>query len=258
MNTPRVAIVSGVGTGLGRSIALALARDGVTCVLAARREDELEKVADEIRGLPRDVLIVPTDITDDDQVTALVDRTVATFGRLDVVVNNAFVQPPLETLEAAEIATWEDAFEVNVFGSVRVTKAAIPALRQDGGGNVVFVSSMSARRIRERFGVYAAAKSALLSAARTFALELGPGGIRVNSVVPGYVWGPNLEAWFTYQAQRRGVGVDDVYAEVAAENALNHLPTADEVADSVVFLASDRARAITGQTVDVNAGHWFH
>lgn len=258
MSSTRVAIISGVGPGLGRSIALGLARDGARCVLAARREAELEKVAGEIRELGGDALVVPTDITDDAQVQHLVAATLDTYGRLDTLVNNAFVQPPLETLEAAELATWEQAFAVNVFGTVRVTRAAIDALRADGGGNVVMINSMSARRTRERFGVYSAAKAALLSTARTLALELGPDGIRVNSVVPGYVWGPNLEAWFTYRADKRGVSVDDVYAEVAGGNALHHLPTADEVADSVVFLASDRAAAITGQTIDVNAGHWFH
>ncbi|WP_052666492.1 SDR family oxidoreductase [Nitriliruptor alkaliphilus] len=258
VSSTRVAIVSGVGPGLGRSIALGLARDGARCVLAARREAELEKVAGEIRELGGDALVVPTDITDDAQVEHLIAATLDAYGRLDTLVNNAFVQPPLETLEAAELSTWEQAFAVNVFGTVRVTRAAIDALRADGGGNVVMINSMSARRTRERFGVYSAAKAALLSTARTLALELGPDGIRVNSVVPGYVWGPNLEAWFTHRAEKRGVSVDDVYAEVAADNALHHLPTADEVADSVVFLASDRAAAITGQTIDVNAGHWFH
>ena len=254
----RVAVISGVGPGLGRSIALKLAADGAACVLAARREQQLDEVAEEVRELGGQALVVPTDITDDAQVDRLIATTLEELGRVDVLVNNAFVQPPLDRLEDASLEDWEQAFAINVFGTVRVTRAAIPALRAGSGGNVVIINSMSARRTRERFGIYSAAKSALLSTARTLALELGPDGIRVNSVVPGYVWGPNLEAWFTYRASKRGVPIDDVYAEVASGTALHHLPTADEVADSVVFLASERAAAITGQTIDVNAGHWFH
>ena len=254
----RVAIVSGIGPGLGRAIALALAREGASLVLGARTEDNLAKVATEIEALDRPVAYVPTDVTDEDQCAALAQAAVDRFGRLDVLVNNAFMQPPLEPTMEATSDTWRTAMEVNVIGSVQMTKAAAPHLREGAHGAVVFVNSMSARRVRERFGVYSATKSALLTAARHLAKELGPDGVRVNSVVPGYIWGPSLEWWFGYQAEQRGVTTQDVYDEVAAGTCLHHLPTSEEVADAVVFLASDLARAITGQSLDVNGGHWFH
>ena len=119
---------------------------------------------------------------------------------------------------------------------------------------MVFTASMSARRVRRRFGVYSATKAALLTTMQHYANELGRDGIRCNAIVPGYIWGPNLEAWFAYQAQQRGVDPEVVYDEVASETALHHLPTSEEVADAAVFLASDLSRAITGVGLDVNAG----
>lgn len=256
--TDRVVVVSGIGPGLGRAIALACAREGADVVLAARTDDTLEAVADEVRAAGRAATTVPTDVTDADDVAALAAATVHAHGRVDVLCNNAFVQPSLERLTEATPDTWRQAFEVNLFGAVAVTNAFAPHLAAAGGGSVVFTASMSARRVRERFGVYSATKAALLTTMQHYANELGRDGVRCNAIVPGYVWGPNLEAWFAHRADRRGVDPSVVYDEVAAETALHHLPTSEEVADAAVFLASDLSRAITGVGLDVNAGSWFH
>jgi NAD(P)-dependent dehydrogenase (short-subunit alcohol dehydrogenase family) len=252
----RVAIISGVGPGLGRATALKLTAAGARVVLAARSEQTLGEVAGEVEAAGGTALAVPTDITVEADVGALVARTREEFGRLDALVNNAFLQPPLEPIAEATDDTWRQAFEVNVLGSVRMTRTAVNAM--DDGGSVVFVNSMSSRRIQPRFGVYSALKGALLNVAKSFALEHGADGIRVNSVVPGYIWGPNVEAWFEHRAAKRGVEPSEIYAEVAAGTALHHLPTAEEIADAVTFLVSDASVAVTGQAIDVNAGHWFH
>lgn len=252
----RVAVVSGIGPGLGRALALAMAREGADVVLAARSKDTLEEVAEEVRALGRAATTVPTDVTVGEDVAALAEASVQAHGKVDVLVNNAFVQPPLEEVTAASPDTWRQAFEVNLFGAAAVTNAFVPHLAA-GGGAVVFTASMSARRVRRRFGVYSATKSALLTTMQHYANELGRDGIRCNAIVPGYIWGPNLEAWFAHQAQQRGVDPEVVYDEVASETALHHLPTSEEVADAAVFLASDLSRAITGVGLDVNAGTWF-
>jgi NAD(P)-dependent dehydrogenase (short-subunit alcohol dehydrogenase family) len=251
----RVAIVSGVGPGLGRAIALALAGQGADVVLAARSEDKLRDVADEVAALGRTATVVPTDVTDPDAAAALAEATVAAHGHIDVLVNNAFQQPPLEGITDATPETWRQAFDINLMGAVNVTNAVAPHMR---GGAVVFVASMSARRVRRNFAVYSATKSALLTTMQHYANELGADGIRCNAVVPGYIWGPSLEAWFAWQAKQRGVDPREIYDEVASETALHHLPTSEEVADVVVFLASDLSRAVTGAAVDVNGGNWFH
>lgn len=253
----RVAVVSGIGPGMGRDIALTFARQGANLVLGARTEERLTQVAAEVEALGRKVVWARTDITSAADCDTLAATAVDAFGRIDALVNNAFIQPPLETIEAAEAQTWHQAFDVNVVGSVQMTKAVVPAMREQGSGSVVFIGSMSARRIRRNFGVYAATKSALMATAQTLARELGRDGIRVNTVLPGYIWGPSLEWFFGHLAEKQGRTPQEVYDEVAGETCLNHIPTSEEIADAVLFFASDLSRVVTGQSLDVNAGHWF-
>ncbi len=253
----RAALVSGVGPGIGKDTALAFAREGADVALGARSEDRLREVAAEVEALGRRAVWQATDITSEEQCAALVRAALDAFGRIDILVNNAFVQPPMETIEANSLNTWRQSFEINLFGAVAMTKAVIPTMKEQGSGSIIFISSMSTRRITEGFGAYAAAKSGIMSTARTLARELGPHGIRVNSVVPGYVWGPSLRWWFKQLAKDQGRTREEVYQEVADETSLKHLPEPAEIADAVVFFASDLSRGITGQTLDVNAGHWF-
>lgn len=253
----RVCLVSGAGPGIGKEAALAFAREGASVVLGARTEKRLGEIAAEVEAAGAKTLAVPTDIAVEEQCAALVERALETFGRLDVLVNNAFVQPPFETIAEAKIETWRSSFEVNVFGSINMTRAVIPAMRARGSGSIVFVSSMAARRAQPGLGPYAATKAALLTAVRTLAQELGPDGIRVNSIVPGYVWGPSLAWWFKQLARERGVDKQVVYDEVAAETCLKRIPTSEEMARAILFFASDLSSGVTGQALDVNAGHWF-
>ena len=253
----RVAIVSGIGPGMGRDISLALAREGADLVLAARTESKLDEVASEVEGLGRRALKVPTDISEDEQAARLVAAAQEEYGGLDILVNNAFRVPPFERLDDADTDSWRKSFKVNVFGTMAVTRAAVGAMRDSGGGSIVFINSMSARRIQPEHGIYAASKSALLSAAQTLAQEVGTDGIRVNSVLPGYIWGPSVQWYFEHLAAEKGITPDEQYAEVAAETCLNHIPTSAEIADAVVFFASDLSRVVTGQALNVNAGHWF-
>ena len=253
----RVAIVSGIGPGMGRDISLAFAREGARLVLGARTEQRLSEVAADVEAAGAEAVWARTDITSADDCNALARLAIEAFGRIDVVVNNAFVQPPLQTIESADSDVWRQAFDVNVIGSVQMTRAALPAMKEQQSGSVIFIGSMSARRIRRNFGVYAATKSALMSTAQTLAKEHGRDGIRVNTVLPGYIWGPSLEWFFGYLADKQGRTPDEVYAEVAAETCLNHIPTSEEIADTVLFFASDLSRVVTGQALDVNAGHWF-
>jgi NAD(P)-dependent dehydrogenase (short-subunit alcohol dehydrogenase family) len=254
----RVAIVSGIGPGMGRDVSLALARAGADIVLAARGADKLAAVAAEVRALGRRALEVPTDIASNDDCVALVAAAAKAFGRIDVLVNNAF-KGGLEPLFAdADLAAWRQIFDVNVFGSLQLTQAVIPHMRKQAGGSIVFINSMSMRVIEPRFAAYASSKGALMIAAQSLARELGPEKIRVNSVVPGYIWGAALEGYFKMLAKQQGVTPDEVYTEIASRTALRHIPTSEEIADAVLFFASDLSRAVTGQALDVNGGHHFH
>ena len=253
----RVAIVSGIGPGLGQAIGRALAREGAAVVLAARSEDKLRELETEIRDAGGRALAVATDISDNASCRALAERAIAEFGHVDVLVNNAYHPGTYERIDSADLDNWRPPFEVNVLGSLRLSQAVIPSMKKRGSGSIIMVNSMSMRRMMETFGAYAASKAALHAATQTLALELGSCGIRVNAVMPGYIWGPPLAAYFEGEATRAGVTPKVIYDSVAGETALKHIPTSEEIAESIVFFASDMSKVITGQSLDVNAGHWF-
>ena len=159
----RTIIVTGVGPGLGRGIAEACAREGANVVLAARSGGEIERLAGELRAKGQKALPVPTDVRDEASCARLVDRSVAEFGGLDGLVNSAFQQPPMKTVDELSMEAWRDAFDINCHAAVQMTKAAIPALRKSATPSVVMITTMSIHLNRPRFGPYAAAKSATAS-----------------------------------------------------------------------------------------------
>jgi NAD(P)-dependent dehydrogenase (short-subunit alcohol dehydrogenase family) len=253
----KVAIVSGIGPGMGRDISLALARQGADIVLGGRTEAKLEAVAKEVEAVGRNALPVRCDVADPEACIELADRGAAELGGIDVLVNNAFHQGDAKTVLDADLQAWRDVFDINLFGALHMTRAAVPHMEARGGGYIVMINTMSTERIEAKFGSYTASKSALKGVSRTLARELGPKGIRVNAIHPGYIWGDSVEWYFNFLAEKRGVTFDEVYDEVASQTCLGYLPSSEEIAGAVVFFASDLAKAVTGQSIGVNAGHWF-
>jgi NAD(P)-dependent dehydrogenase (short-subunit alcohol dehydrogenase family) len=255
--TGRVVLVAGVGPGLGQALALRCARAGARVVLAARTESRLQTLAARITEDGGEALSVRTDLTDEASTAHLVDVAVETFGRLDTVVGNAFVMPPLADLLDTDLDAVRTSVETNVLAALRLTRLCAQALVATSG-SVVLVNSAVLYHSRRTFGAYKMTKAALLAAAQSLASELGPKGVRVNSVAPGYIWADSLKWYFGYLAEQRGVTTQQVYDETAATVDLRKLPEPDEIADAVVFLASDLARAITGHCLDVNGGEYHH
>ena len=171
----KIVIVSGIGPGMGRDISLACARDGADIVLAARTQATLEVVAAEVQALGRRTLSVPTDVTDADQCRNLVERALEEFGRIDVLVNNAATGGHEVPLSEATERQIQHAIRINLGGTLNMTQAVIPAMREGGGGSIVITGTLAMRRIQRGRGTYAASKSALMTAAQTLALELGAG-----------------------------------------------------------------------------------
>jgi NAD(P)-dependent dehydrogenase (short-subunit alcohol dehydrogenase family) len=256
-----VAIVSGVGPGLGQANARALAREGASVVLAARSEDYLEQLRKEIEAAGGRALAVPTNLVDAEQVERLVERTVDEFGRLDVLVNNAFRMDVFQPFDQVDLAKWRKIHDVNLWGSLALTQVCLPHLKraaaEHGDASVVFILSMSMRKIRPNEGGYATSKGALHTAVQTLALELGPARVRVNAVAPGWIGGPNVETFIDWETQARGCSREEVRAEIEARIPLGFIPPQDDIAEAVVFFASPRSRVVTGQTLDVNGGEWF-
>jgi len=253
----KVVIVSGIGPGLGRSIAIRSAEQGANVVLAARTESRLAEVAKEVTALGREALAVPTDISDPDAAARLTEATLEKFGRADALVHNALAMPPIKDLGVVDLDAVRKSFDTNVVAALRLTRLFTPSLIENSG-SVTMINSMVVRFSQRTMGPYKMTKAALLAVAQSLASELGPQGVRVNSVAPGHIWGDSLQWYFGYLAKKRGVDPQDVYDETAANTDLRRLPLPDEIADAVVFLSSPWARSITGQCIDVNCGEYHH
>lgn len=254
----KTAIVSGVGPGLGKEIALAFAREGANVALGARTESYLEEVQGEIEALGRRAVHVRTDITEQEQCDALAAATLDAFGAIDVLVHNAFAPDVFQLFEDVDLAAWRHIMDVNLFGSLQLTKAVLPAMKQQGSGSIVFVNSMIMRKVLPLQGGYATSKGALMTAAQVLAKELGPHKIRVNSIVPGWMWGPSVEGYFKMMESQTGKSMQDSYDEIASQIPLGEIPPDDDCANAAVFFASDMSSVITGQSLDVNGGEVFH
>ncbi len=253
----KVVVISGVGPALGTTLARRCAEAGADLVLAARTAERLTEVADQVSALGRRALAVSTDITDDEQVANLITRSLEEYGKVDVLINNAFRVPSMKPLADTTFAHIRDAIELTVLGALRISQGFTPALAESKG-SVVNVNSMVIRHSQPKYGAYKMAKAALLAMSHSLSTELGAQGIRVNTVAPGYIWGGTLQSYFTHQAGKFGTTVDEIYNAAAAGSDLKRLPTEDEVASAILFLASDLASGITGATLDVNCGEYKH
>jgi NAD(P)-dependent dehydrogenase (short-subunit alcohol dehydrogenase family) len=253
----KVTLVSGAGPGLGRDVALACGREGATVVVAARTEDKVQELAAEVEAAGAPARGLRLDITDVADCRAGVDQIMQAYGRLDVLVNNAFDDGDRTPFLDADLDRWRRTTEVNLFGTLQLTQACAPQMVAQGDGRIVMVNSMSAVRIRPGWGAYTASKAGLAAVTKVLAAELGRHGVRVNGVHPGYIWGDSVERYFEYLAGRKGITPEEQYREVASETALGYLPHSSEIAEAVVFFASDMSKPITGQALGVNAGQWF-
>ncbi|MFC8232485.1 SDR family oxidoreductase [Streptomyces sp. NPDC057284] len=253
--TGKAVVVSGAGAGLGHRIAETVVRDGGSAVLGARTAERLAKSAAEIDPEGRHTAHLATDITDEAQCEALAALALERFGRIDAVVHVAAWDSYFGGVEDADLATWQSVIDVNLLGTLRMTRACLPALKERGGSVVVIGTQSSvAAPSQVRQAAYAASKGALTSAMYSMAREFGPHRIRVNTVLPGWMWGPPVQAYVRFTAHSEGLSEADVLGRLTERMALPELATDGDVAEAAVFLASDRARSITGQSLLVNAG----
>lgn len=253
----KVIVVSGIGPGLGLQLAVEAAREGSTAVvLAARTSQKLEEAADKVRCASADaeIVTVPTDIRDPEQCSRLVETALARLGRIDALVNNAFEHGPFESIETGELEAWRTAYETNVLGSVAMTRAVVPQMRQQGGGAIVMVNTMATIKPFAGEAGYATSKGALLTATRYLAVELGPSNIRVNTIRPGWMWGPPVQAYVEHAARAQGVPQNKITDQIASRIALRRIVSDRECARAALFLLSDYASGVTGAVLDVNGG----
>jgi NAD(P)-dependent dehydrogenase (short-subunit alcohol dehydrogenase family) len=247
------AIVTGAGPGMGRAIAIGFAAHGVDVVIAARRRERLDAVAEEIRALGREPLVVPTDLARAEDCHAVVEQAVARFGRLDHLVQNGHHPGDWQRVADADPEVWRQIFDVNFFGAMHLVQAAAPVMTD--GSSIVLVNSGAALRNPPTMGAYAASKAALASLVRTAALELGP-TTRVNGVFLGPVSGESLESGAEATARAQGITVEEFFRARAQDLPIRQIPTPEQCAGSVLFFASELAAPVTGQHLSVNGGQW--
>ncbi|WP_233608533.1 SDR family oxidoreductase [Nocardia stercoris] len=252
----KVIVISGVGPGLGHSLSIEAARMGARVVLVSRTRKKLEKLADEVRAEGGTALVVDADITDEEQRRRIVEQTLVEYGRADCLINNAFAIPPMNPISTIELDYLRAANETNVFAPLRLSTLFSDALEQSRG-SIIMLNSCVSYSSQPEYSGYKLSKGALQHLAQSLATELGPRGIRVNSVAPSYVYEDINKAYFDYLAQKAGVTHEDIYREKAAPTDLRRLAGPEEVARATLFLASDLATAVTGQMLTVDCGE-FH
>jgi NAD(P)-dependent dehydrogenase (short-subunit alcohol dehydrogenase family) len=250
----RAVVVTGVGAGLGREVARLALRDGAKVVLAARTESVLETTAEELDPSGERVAYARADITIAEDCEALTALAVERFGAIDAAIQVAAYENVFGGLHDTDFENWRRAFETNVLGSLTLIRAIAPEMKRAGGGAVVLVGSQAMFLPQLPQAGYGASKGALLSAMYYLAQELGPDRIRVNMVVPSWMWGPPVEFYVKVRSQTEGVPEEAIVDQIKSRIPLGEIVPDEDVAESVVFLASERARWITGQALMVNGG----
>jgi NAD(P)-dependent dehydrogenase (short-subunit alcohol dehydrogenase family) len=254
----RVCVISGAGPGVGRAAALACAREGAQLVLVGRSDGSTAQLGGELETSGARVVAVKADITKAEDRERVVASASKAFGGIDVLINNAFATGRPGAFESSDIGkTWHAPFEVNVIATLQLSQAVIPSMKARGGGAIVMVGTLAAHKPAAGMAGYGASKAALQAAAASLAAEVGRHKIRVNTVVPGHIDGPNLRVFFQMEAKRLGISEEQVYEKIAAEGVLGHIATSEEVAEAVLFFASPQSSAVTGQALHVNAGQFF-
>ena len=255
----KVVIVSGIGPGLGQELSTLAAKEGAAAVvLAARTPAKLDVAEAEIEalGLATQVLKVPTDISSNEQCLALAQQTTEAFGRIDVLFNSAYDPGSFAPIEQADLDGWRRAMDVNFFGTMQLTQACIPGMKESGGAIVMIATMVEHKPMATQAG-YGASKSALRNATKHLALELGAYNIRVNSCHMGWMWGPNVAGYFAWQAKETGKSQEELIAQITRNIPLGVIPDDAECAKAALFLASDYASVVTGASLDVNGGEFM-
>ena len=245
MRNPQVVLITGALTGIGRATALAFAREGATVVVSGRRDDAGEALAKELRALGAEAAYVRADVRNDDDVRKLVDTTLSRFGRLDVAVNNAGTEGAPGPVTDQTKESYAATFDTNVLGTILSMKHELRVMQAQGHGNIVNLSSVVGQIGVPGASVYTASKHAVEGLTKSAALEAAPFGVRVNAVAPGPVETGMLE---------RFTGNTDRKAGLIATVPLKRAGTPDEIAEAIVFVASDKASFVTGQSIGVNGG----
>ena len=250
----KAALVGGSSKGIGRAIAIGLAREGCNVCVCARDNAALAETAHVIRSeTDAEVFSLVCDLARYEDIKRVVQETANTFGRLDVLVNNAG-GPRTGTFDDMDETDWLNAINQNLMSAIRTTREALPYLRRSGGGRIINITSIAVKTPIDRLILSNTARLGLVGMAKTLSRELAPEGITVNNVCPGNIATERLIALIEERAQADGISMEEAIAIEERRVPMGHLGDPEDVANLVVFLASTRAHYITGTTIQVDGG----
>jgi 3-oxoacyl-[acyl-carrier protein] reductase len=250
----KVALVAGASQGMGRAAALGFAREGARVAICARGEIPLNEAAQMIRRQTgSDVLAMAADMTKAEDIQRFVHGAAERFGRLDIIVNNAGGPPPGEFMRFTD-EDWLSAFNLSFMSTMRMTREAVPHMRKVGGGRVINITSYSVKEPIAGLVLSNAVRSGVIGLAKTLSRELARDNILINNVCPGRIDTDRAQKLNKARAEKLKRPVEEINREMAAEVPLGRYGTAEEAADLIVFLGSERASYITGTTIQIDGG----
>ncbi len=245
----KVAFVAGASKGLGKACALGFAREGAHVAMCSRSQQAIDAAAQEVAGeTGAQVLALAGDVSEPEACDRLIQQTVERFGRLDVLVNNAG-GPPTGTATGMSDEQWLAAFQTNLMSAVRLARAAVPHMKQVGGGRVVNITSSGVRQVLPGLVLSNSIRAGIINFAKTLAVELGPDNILVNSVAPGRFGTDRVAELDAINAKNWSVSIEEAAQRQVANIPLGRYGVPEELANVVVFLGSARASFVSGQTI---------
>lgn len=252
----KVIIISGVGPGMGQSLCKIAAAEGAKVGLGARNKAFLDQVVAEIEAAGGEAIALATDVTNGDQCRALAEATEKKFGRIDGLVNSAYVHGEWTTTDTADAEEFASVFNVNCVGALRMAQACLPAMKRAGGGAIVNVSTMSTVNPFPGEGAYSAGKGGLNALTRHMAKDFGQHGIRVNVTRMGWIGGAPVWGHIDRQVEA-GRDRDEVISEITDRIPIGIIPPEEDCAKAVLFMVSDYSKVVAGASLDVNGGQYM-
>jgi 3-oxoacyl-[acyl-carrier protein] reductase len=250
----KVALVAASSKGIGKAAAMGLAAEGARVTMLARSPNELNTAAEEIRRTCHaDVMAIPADVTNYDDIKRVVLLTVERWRGIDILVNNAG-GPPIGGFDEIDDGGWQAAFELTLLSVVRLVREVRPYMQRAGGGAIINIQSTSVKVPLDSLILSNAIRSGVIGLAKSLSKELAPDKIRVNNVLPGAILTDRLRHNMGKRAKKLGKTLEEIQQAREAEIPLGRLGEPEDVANMIVFLASDRARYVTGVTVQVDGG----
>lgn len=249
----KVVVVTGGGKGLGKAIGMAFAREGARVVIAEIDIESAHRVAKEIKSLDQNCLVITTDVTKKEEVHRMVTVVKDEFNRIDVLVNNAGVFLSSPVIDISE-KDWQKTMDVNLKGVFLCSQAVAREMIKQGAGKIINISSMGGKTGLRGEAAYGASKSAVITFTKTLSKELAPYGINVNAVCPGLIGTKMLREEWKRKSKEEGIPIQEIEQEFLSKIALGRLGTPQDIANLVLFLASDEANYITGESINITGG----